>query len=102
PEGLYPGDYLKPVGALLVEQHGRALLGPPESEWLPIVRAAGLTAMLAMIEKDLGELGIHHDVFFSERSLIAGPRDEVAETIADLKSSSLASTGRLTAPKGQG
>src|SRR5512144_1463821 len=84
PEGLYPGDYLKPVGALLVEQHGRELLGLSESEWLPIVRDEALTAMLAMIEKDLGELGSHHDVFFSEYSLIDGPRDEVAETIADL------------------
>src|SRR6478672_11200801 len=101
PEGLYPGDYLKPVGALVLEQHGRELLGPPESEWLPIVRDAALTAMLAMIEQDLGELGIHHDVFLSERSLIAGPRDEVAETIADLKSNGLAYAGRLPPPKGK-
>ena len=101
PEGLYPGDYLKPVGALLVEQHGSELLGLPESEWLPIVRDAALTAMLAMIEKDLGELGIHHDVFFSERSLIDGPRDEVAETIADLKANGLVYAGRLPPPKGK-
>ena len=101
PEGLYPGDYLKPIGALLVEQHGSELLGLPESEWLPIVRDAALTAMLAMIEKDLGELGIHHDVFFSERSLIDGPRDEVAETIADLKANGLVYAGRLPPPKGK-
>ena len=101
PGGLYPGDYLKPVGVLLVEQHGSELLGLPESEWLPIVRDAALTAMLAMIEKDLGELGIHHDVFFSERSLIDGPRDEVAETIADLKANGLVYAGRLPPPKGK-
>ncbi|MFZ0397240.1 MAG: arginine--tRNA ligase [Methyloceanibacter sp.] len=101
PEGLYPGDYLKPVGALLVEQHGSELLGLPESEWLPIVRDAALTAMLAMIEKDLGELGIHHDVFFSERSLIDGSHDQVAETIADLKANGLAYAGRLPPPKGK-
>ena len=101
PEGLYPGDYLKPVGTLLVEQHGRELLSMPESEWLPIVRDAALRAMLAMIEGDLGELGIHHDVFFSERSLIDGPRDQVAETIADLKSKGLIFIGRLPPPKGK-
>jgi arginyl-tRNA synthetase len=101
PEGLYPGDYLKPVGTLLVEQHGRELLSMPESEWLPIVRDAALRAMLAMIEGDLGELGIHHDVFFSERSLIDGPRDQVAETIADLKSKGLIFMGRLPPPKGK-
>ena len=101
PEGRYPGDYLKPVGASLVEQHGSELLGLPESQWLPIVRDAALTAMVAMIEKDLAELGIHHDVFFSERSLIDGPRDEVAETIADLKANGLVYTGRLPPPKGK-
>jgi arginyl-tRNA synthetase len=101
PEGLYPGDYLKPVGTLLVEQHGRELLSMPESEWLPIVRDAALRAMLAIIESDLGELGIHHDVFFSERSLIDGPRDQVAETITDLKSKGLIFTGRLPPPKGK-
>ena len=101
PEGLYPGDYLKPVGKLLVEQHGRELLALPESEWLPIVRDASLRAMLAMIEGDLAELGIRHDVFFSERSLIDGPHDQVAETIADLKSKGLVYQGRLPPPKGK-
>jgi len=101
PEGLYPGDYLKPVGAKLASQHGKELLAMPESEWLPIVRAAALEAMLAMIEDDLAVLGIHHDVFFSERSLSEGPRDEVAETIADLKAKGLIYKGRLPPPKGK-
>jgi arginyl-tRNA synthetase len=101
PEGLYPGDYLKPVGTLLVEQHGRELLAMPESERLPIVRDASLRAMLVMIESDLAELGIRHDVFFSERSLIEGPRDQVAETIAELESKGLVVMGRLPPPKGK-
>lgn len=101
PEGLYPGDYLKPVGEALAAQHGKKLLALPETEWLPIVRQAALTAMLAMIEGDLAELGIRHDVFFSERSLTEGPRDEVAETIADLKAKDLIYTGSLPPPKGK-
>ena len=101
PEGLYPGDYLKPVGRSLVEQHGRELLALSESEWLPIVRDSSLHAMLAMIEGDLAELGIRHDVFFSERSLIDGPYDQVAETIADLKAKGLVYEGRLPPPKGK-
>ncbi len=101
PEGLYPGDYLKPVGQKLADQHGKELLAMPESQWLPIVRATTLQAMLAMIEEDLAALGIHHDVFFSERSLSEGPRDEIAETIADLKAEGLISTGRLPPPKGK-
>jgi len=101
PEGLYPGDYLKPVGAKLADQHGKELLAMKESEWLPIVRAAALQAMLAMIETDLAALGIRHDVFFSERSLSEGPRDDVAETIADLKARDLIYKGRLPPPKGK-
>ena len=101
PEGLYPGDYLKPVGETLVAQHGKELLAMPEERWLPIVRAAALQAMLALIEDDLAALGIRHDVFFSERSLTDGPRDAVAETIADLKARGLIYQGRLPPPKGK-
>ena len=101
PEGLYPGDYLKPVGQELVAEHGNELLSMPEAKWLPIARAAVLKAMLALIEDDLRALGIRHDVFFSERSLTEGPRDEIAETIADLKARGLIYKGRLPPPKGQ-
>lgn len=101
PEGLYPGDYLKPVGEKLAAQHGNELLAMPESQWLPITRVAALQAMLAMIADDLDALGIHHDVFFSERSLTEGPRDEVAETIADLKAKGLIYRGSLPPPKGK-
>jgi arginyl-tRNA synthetase len=101
PEGLYPGDYLKPVGQKLADQHGSELLSLPEEAWLPIVRAAALQAMFAMIEDDLASLGIRHDVIFSERSLTQGPRDEVAETINDLKARGLIYKGRLPPPKGK-
>jgi arginyl-tRNA synthetase len=101
PEGLYPGDYLKPVGEKLAAQHGNELLTIKEQQWLPIVRAAALQAMLAMIEDDLAHLGIHHDVFFSERSLSEGPRNEIAETIDDLKARGLIYKGRLPPPKGK-
>jgi arginyl-tRNA synthetase len=100
PEGLYPGEYLKPVGEQLASNHGRDLLDMPEAEWLPLVRAAALKAMLALIEDDLAQLGIKHDVFFSERSLIEG-EDEVAETIAELRSRGLVYEGRLPPPKGR-
>src|SRR6478609_369644 len=101
PEGLYPGDYLKPVGQKLADQHGKELLAMDEAQWLPIVRATALQAMLVMIQDDLAQLGIRHDVFFSERSLSEGPRDEVAETINDLEAKGLIYQGRLPPPKGK-
>ena len=100
PEGLYPGDYLKPVGAELAAQYGAALKDKPEAEWLPPVRTCAITMMMAQIREDLGALNVVQDVFFSERSLIEEPRDEVAETIAVLRRAGHVYEGRLPPPRG--
>ena len=100
PEGLYPGDYLKPVGARLAAEYGATLKDKPETEWLPPVRARAVDMMMAEIRNDLMSLNIAQDVFFSERSLIEGPRDEVGETIAALRRAGYVYEGRLPPPKG--
>ena len=99
PEGLYPGDYLKPVGAALAAEHGSALGTKSEAEWLPLVRAKAIAMMMDMIRDDLGQLGVHHDVFFSERSLIESG-DKVGATIESLRKSGEVYEGRLPPPKG--
>jgi arginyl-tRNA synthetase len=99
PAGLYPGDYLKPVGAALVQEHGHALLNLPEQRWLPVVRESAIAAMLAAIKDDLAALNIRHDVFFPERSLTAG-EDEIAATIEEMRRKGLVYQGRLEKPKG--
>src|SRR5260370_37838825 len=66
PEGLYPGDYLKPVGESLAKRHGRALIDAPQTDWLPVVRAAAIDAMMALIREDLAALDVRHDVVCSE------------------------------------
>jgi arginyl-tRNA synthetase len=100
PEGLYPGDYLKPVGAALAAAHGSALLDLPESRWLPLVREQAIAMMMAAIRADLAALNVRHDVFFSERSLIEGEQNLVAATIADLRRQGYVYEGRLPPPKG--
>jgi arginyl-tRNA synthetase len=100
PEGLYPGDYLKPVGAALAAEHGDKLLTMPEAAWLPAVRAKAIAAMMAMIKDDLAALNIKHDVFFSERSLIEAGNNRVAETIEYLRGKDDVYEGRLPPPKG--
>jgi arginyl-tRNA synthetase len=101
PEGLYPGDYLKSVGAMLAQRYGDVLRGP-EALWLDDVRDATIEAMMAMIREDLAALNIEHELFFSERSLTRGEAgDQVAAAIAELRQRGLVYEGRLAPPKGQ-
>ena len=100
PEGLYPGDYLKPVGAALAAQYKDALTKQPEAEWLPVVRAKAIEMMMASVRADLAALNISHEVFYSERSMVAGGADLVAATIEWLRQRGYVYDGRLPPPKG--
>lgn len=101
PAGLYPGDYLKPVGEALAREFGKQLLNMEEAAWLPKVRERAVAAMMDLIRDDLASLGIRHEVFFSEASLKSGGRNEVAATIDALRAKGLIYQGRLAPPKGK-
>jgi arginyl-tRNA synthetase len=103
PEGFYPGDYLKSVGAALAAEFAASLRDKPEAEWLPLVRARAIDAMMAMIKDDLAALNIVHEVFASERALTGadGGEDEVRAAIEELRSRGIVYVGRLPPPKGQ-
>jgi arginyl-tRNA synthetase len=99
PDGLYPGDYLRPVGAALAKEFGDKLAAKKEADWLPMVRDKAIAAMMQSIRDDLAALNIHFDVYFSERSLI-DDGDRVARTIEALRKSGEVYEGRLPPPKG--
>ncbi|QZH73880.1 MAG: arginine--tRNA ligase [Erythrobacter sp.] len=99
PEGYYPGDYLKPIGAQLAERFGASYRTAPESEWLAVFRKAAVAGMMAMIRSDLALLGIQHDVFSSEAELQEAKKPEAAE--AWLRQHDLVYDGVLEAPKGK-
>ena len=99
PEGLYPGDYLKPVGEALAKELGDRFKDAPEEQWLPIFRAQAVEEMMAIIKSDLALLGIHHDLFASEAALQAAGKPEAAE--AWLREQDLVYDGVLEAPKGK-
>jgi arginyl-tRNA synthetase len=101
PEGLYPGDYLVPVGEALAKEYGDKLRAMSENTWLPIVRLKAVDMMMAMIKTDLAALNIKHDVFFSERSLIETGNNKVAETIDFLRAKGDVYEGSLPPPKGK-
>ncbi|MFK8034141.1 MAG: arginine--tRNA ligase [Hyphomicrobiales bacterium] len=101
PEGLYPGEYLVPLGQGLKETHGDTLLAMDEADWLPIVKEAAISAMMDLIRADLTNLGVQHDTFFSERSLTIDNNDRVSEMLEDLRSRDLIYLGTLPPPKGK-
>jgi arginyl-tRNA synthetase len=101
PAGLYPGDYLVPVGQALAAEFGRKLLRMPDDEVLAIVKNRTIDAMMAMIREDLALLNVHHDVFFSERTLHADNAKKIRSAINDLTLKGHIYKGKLPPPKGE-
>ncbi|WP_188713606.1 arginine--tRNA ligase [Paracoccus acridae] len=98
-EGLYPGDYLIPVGEALKQKYGASLLDRPEADWLAEVRDFATLAMMAMIREDLAALGVRMDVYSSEKALYGTGKIEAA--IERLRSLDLIYRGVLEPPKGK-
>lgn len=101
PAGLYPGDYVIPVGEALAKDYGTKLLEMPEDEALAIVKDRAIDAMMAMIRDDLAALNVHHDVFFSERTLHAANGGAIRSAVNDLTMKGHVYKGKLPPPKGQ-
>jgi arginyl-tRNA synthetase len=99
PEGLYPGDYLKPVGAAFAAEFGETYADAPEGEWLELFRRKTVAAMLDLIKADLGQLGVHHDLFASEREVQESGAVDRALAVLDEKG--LVYTGTLPPPRGK-
>ena len=98
-EGLYPGDYLVPVGEAMKARYGETLLDRPEADWLADIREFATEQMMDLIRSDLASLGVKMDVFYSEKSLYGTGRIEAA--IADLDAKGLIYRGTLEPPKGK-
>jgi arginyl-tRNA synthetase len=99
PEGLYPGDYLIPVGARLAQLYGSQYAAAPQEDWLALFRKEAVADMMDMIRADLALLGIHHDLFSSEAELHVEGKADAAE--AELRARGLVYDGELEKPKGK-
>ncbi|WP_068081667.1 arginine--tRNA ligase [Polycladidibacter stylochi] len=100
PEGLYPGDYLIPVGQTLAKEYGPSLKDMPEAERLALLKQVSVDAMMKMIRQDLELLNVHHDVFFSEKTM-HGENGSIATSLKELRSRDLVYEGTLPPPKGE-
>ncbi|GGZ04672.1 arginine--tRNA ligase [Novosphingobium colocasiae] len=99
PAGLYPGEYLIPVGQALAAEFADRFKDAREDEWLALFREKAVAAMMAMIREDLATLGIVFDKFSSEAELQASGKPDEAE--AWLRAKGLVYDGVLEAPKGK-
>jgi arginyl-tRNA synthetase len=100
PGGMqYGGDYLIAVGQSLAELYGEMFATAPEAEWLDTVREFAVSKMLELIREDLAALNVRHDVFTSERELVAaGGVERAMQILADR---GLIYEGILEPPKGK-
>ena len=101
PAGLYPGDYLVPVGQALASEFGQKLLSMPDDEAIALVKDRTIDAMMAMIREDLAALNVRHEVFFSERTLHEGNGGAIRTAINDLTLKGHVYKGKLPPPKGE-
>ena len=99
PEGLYPGKYMVPVGEKLYATWKDELLSMPECDSLKLIRKFVLNEMMDIIKSDLGNMGIEHEVFFSEQSLHDNKR--IDKVVEKLKAKNLVYKGTLPPPKGK-
>jgi len=99
PEGLYPGEYLKEVGAAIAKRDGARWIDKAEADWLPVMRDFAIACLMAEIKADLQTMGVDIGVYSSERALVeAGAVDRAFE---ELSRQDLIYSGRLEPPKGQ-
>ncbi|BDU60097.1 arginine--tRNA ligase [Candidatus Rickettsia kotlanii] len=99
PAGLYPGEYLIPLGQILAKEYGNKLLKMNGAERFKIIKSFAVEKMLDLNRKDLADLGIKHDIFFSEQSL--HDKGKIEETVKLLEHMGLIYEGTLPAPKGK-
>ena len=99
PEGLYPGEYMKEVGAAIAKRDGARWIDKPEADWLPEMRAFAIAFLMKEIETDLEKLGVRIDVYSSERALVES--GAVDRAFQELSRQNLIYQGRLDPPKGK-
>jgi arginyl-tRNA synthetase len=99
PEGFYPGEYLKEVGAAIAKRDGARWIDKPEADWLPEMRGFAIDTLMAGIKSDLETLGVKIDVYSSERALVEG--GAVDRAFDELTRQGLIYQGRLEPPKGK-
>ena len=96
-ENLYPGEYVLDIAKKILSDVPKIDLSDFE-KILPKLSEMSLKYSMILIKNDLKSLGIKHDNFVSEKSLV--DKDLVVKSIVYLKNKKFVEEGYLSPPKG--
>ncbi len=100
PGGMqYGGNYLVPLGFDLAAAHDDKFVDAPEGEWIDFFVEFAVAEMLKLIREDLAALGVKHELFSSERAMVAA--GGVERALQQLRDRGLIYRGILEPPKGK-
>ena len=97
-EHLYPGLYIKKIAEQIIKEN-KDLNFKDFKKNYDLLKKKSLDASMSLIRKDLKQLGITHDNFFSETEIVN--KDLVNKTVNKLREKNYVTEGFLETPKGE-
>jgi len=97
-DNLYPGLYIKEIAKKILKKNNDKNYDKYENIF-EFLRKESLLESMELIKKDLNQLGISHDYFFSETDLVKN--DLVNQAVNKLKEKQCVEEGFLQRPKGE-
>jgi arginyl-tRNA synthetase len=97
-ENLYPGDYVIDIAKNILKEHREIDLTDFKKSFA-ILSVQSLKHSMNLIKTDLKALGISHDNFVSEKSLVE--KNLVEKAIQNLREKKFVEDGYLNPPKGE-
>ena len=97
-DNLYPGEYIIEISKKILKRQPNINLQDFE-KIKQNLKKQGLKYSMDLIKSDLKDLGISHDIFFSETNLVK--QKSVEKVIKVLKKKNLIQDGYLQPPKGE-
>ena len=97
-ENLYPGNYVIDIAKNILKEHKKINLKDFQNIFV-MLSEQSLKHSMNLIKEDLKALGISHDNFVSEKSLVE--KNLVEKAIQNLKEKKFVEEGYLSPPKGE-
>ena len=94
---LYPGEYIKDIAKKIISENNFDLDNFENN--FESLKISSLKYSMHLIKEDLEKLGISHDNFVSEKSIV--DKNTIAKAIKELKTLDYVEEGYLEPPKGE-